>query len=115
MAIAGAANTRTHPSPMVAFFHPDYTVGSSISLDLLTRSYAAPLAGSAIGITAGRELHPALKASTYKLHQYLPHCKTSFGRLGGRRQRHAQWFQYPGTIGTIAARREWTGSLGRVH
>jgi len=48
------------------FFHPDYTVGSGISPDLLTlRSKAAQaLAGSTVaGHTAGGESHPAPKTS----------------------------------------------------
>lgn len=43
------------------FFHPDYTVGSGLTPDLLSR-LATPLAGSDLSVdTAGGEFHPALK------------------------------------------------------
>jgi hypothetical protein len=47
-----------------ALFHPDYTVGSGLSPDLLTFRRLPPeaLAGSGIAPdTAGGELHPALR------------------------------------------------------
>ena len=48
---------------LLALFHPDYTVGSGISPDLLTfRLSPEALAGSGINPdTAGGELHPALR------------------------------------------------------
>jgi hypothetical protein len=48
----------------VVLFHPDYTVGSGISPDLLTFRQEVPeaLAGSRIAPdTAGGEFHPALR------------------------------------------------------
>jgi hypothetical protein len=45
-------------------FHPDYTVGSGITPDLLTPRTCGPKALAGLGIaafTAGGELHPALR------------------------------------------------------
>jgi hypothetical protein len=46
----------------LVLFHPDYTVGSGISPDLLTLPLEKALAGSGIASdTAGGEFHPALR------------------------------------------------------
>jgi len=48
--------------PCLVLFHPDYTVGSGISPDLLTLPLEKALAGSGIASdTAGGEFHPALR------------------------------------------------------
>jgi hypothetical protein len=48
---------------LYVFSHPDYTVGSGISPDLLTLKAGSleALAGSSLRFTAGGEFHPALK------------------------------------------------------
>lgn len=58
---------RVRASLCLVLFHPDYTVGSGLSPDLLTFRLWRPeaLAGSGKNPdTAGGELHPALRTIT---------------------------------------------------
>ncbi|GBQ60429.1 hypothetical protein AA0313_2399 [Acetobacter indonesiensis NRIC 0313] len=49
----------------IVLSHPDYTVGSGITPDLLTlpKQALAGLQQKILPLTAGRELHPALRTS----------------------------------------------------
>ncbi len=42
-------------------YHPDYTVGSGIEPDLLTPTFVERSRASGLPVTAGGELHPALR------------------------------------------------------
>ena len=52
-------------------FHPDYTVGPGIAPDLLTPPEGRRSRALALAITAGGELHPALRTSLQ--HRPLPY------------------------------------------